>query len=168
MKSINWNQMSELGLIERFNREILHPLGLAVSRDVYTGASGEVLVADDGIWEYCKEMPTTIISNEAVKEKLGLMISSDSERKNRVVKAITRDELVLVIPAEYLENAFEMGVTTNVTGKVTDRDEMLQYFANEFDALENDSKFGRFIDSVCEEAIDDGELFVECAEDEEE
>ena len=44
---------------------------------------------------------------------------------------------------------------------------VLQYFANKFDELENDSKFGRFIDSICEEAIDNGELFVEFDEDEE-
>lgn len=167
MKSINWNQMSELGLIERINREILHPLGLAVSRDVYTGTSAQVYVADDGVWEYGKDMPTTIISDEEVKAKLDLIISSDSERRSRIVKAITRDRLILEIHAEYLENSFEMGVTTNVTGKVTDREEMIQYFANKFDELENDSKFGRFIDSICEEAIDNGELFVEFDEDEE-
>ncbi|EKO3565643.1 DUF551 domain-containing protein [Vibrio metschnikovii] len=73
MKSINWNQMSELGLIERINREILHPLGLAVSRDVYTGISAQVYVADDGVWEYGKDMPTTIISDEEVKAKLLMM-----------------------------------------------------------------------------------------------
>ncbi|HGK7310691.1 TPA: hypothetical protein ACJ51G_000661 [Aeromonas hydrophila subsp. hydrophila] len=33
MKCINWNQASELGLIVRINREILHPLGLSMSRD---------------------------------------------------------------------------------------------------------------------------------------
>ncbi|WP_417585332.1 hypothetical protein [Nitrincola sp.] len=70
MKSINWNQMSGLGLIERINREILHPLGLAVSRDVETGTSTKVLVADDGIWEYPSDMQTTIISDDEVKAKL--------------------------------------------------------------------------------------------------
>lgn len=33
MKCINWNQASELGLVVRINREILHPLGLSMSRD---------------------------------------------------------------------------------------------------------------------------------------
>lgn len=42
MKSINWNQMSELGLIERINREILHPIGLAISRNPDTGSSDSV------------------------------------------------------------------------------------------------------------------------------
>lgn len=33
MKTINWSQASELGLIVRINREILHTLGLSMSRD---------------------------------------------------------------------------------------------------------------------------------------
>lgn len=85
---------------------------------------------------------------------------------DRIVKEIKSDRLVLEIPAEYLENSFAMGITTNVTGKVTDRKEMLEYFAREFNSIEVNAKFGRFIDSVCEEAIDQGELFIECDEDE--
>jgi len=53
-KTIDWNQMSELGLIVRINKEILHPLGLALSRNTETGSSDAVLVADDGAWEYSK------------------------------------------------------------------------------------------------------------------
>ncbi|WP_187389076.1 DUF551 domain-containing protein [Vibrio anguillarum] len=78
MKSINWNQMSKLGLVERINREILHPLGLAVSRTVKTGTSECVLVADDGVWEYASEMQTTIISDEEVKAKLLMMPEIES------------------------------------------------------------------------------------------
>lgn len=44
--------MSELGLIEHINRLFLHPLGLAISRDPSTGHSTQILVADDGVWEY--------------------------------------------------------------------------------------------------------------------
>ena len=47
MKSINWNQMSDLRVIERINREILLPLGLAVSRGVESGKRGKALVAGD-------------------------------------------------------------------------------------------------------------------------
>lgn len=57
MKKINWNVMSELGLIERINREILHELGLALSRTPDTGVSEFVLVADDKVWEYPSEIP---------------------------------------------------------------------------------------------------------------
>lgn len=70
---INWNQMSELGLIERINREVLHPLGLAISRDVETGVSAEVLVADDGVFNYPEGFPTTVLSDDQVKEKLAEM-----------------------------------------------------------------------------------------------
>ncbi|MFG0835478.1 hypothetical protein ACF8OI_18400 [Aeromonas bivalvium] len=52
MKTINWNQASELGLIVRINREILHPLGLAMSRNPENGASEMLLVSDDGAWVY--------------------------------------------------------------------------------------------------------------------
>ena len=56
MKTIDWNMMSKLGLIERINREILHPLGLAVSRTVETGVSEQILIADDKKWEYSPDM----------------------------------------------------------------------------------------------------------------
>ncbi|AVI68323.1 hypothetical protein CKQ84_22180 [Shewanella sp. WE21] len=69
MKSINWNQMSKLGLIERINREILHPLGLAIARDVTTGISEKVLVAPDGIFEY-GEIKSTIISEDEINKIL--------------------------------------------------------------------------------------------------
>lgn len=56
MKSINWNQASELGLIERINNEILHPLGLAMTRNPKTGLSEGLLISDDGVWKYCESM----------------------------------------------------------------------------------------------------------------
>lgn len=74
MKSINWNQLAELGLLERINREILHPLGLAASRDVDTGHSTKVLIADDGEWEYDPDMPTKVLTDEDVKLCLEEMI----------------------------------------------------------------------------------------------
>lgn len=33
-KIIDWNEISRLGLLERINREIMHPLGYAVCREV--------------------------------------------------------------------------------------------------------------------------------------
>jgi len=47
MRTIDWNKASELGLIQRINSEILHPLGLAMTRTVDTGISSSILVADD-------------------------------------------------------------------------------------------------------------------------
>ena len=74
MKHINWNQLSELGLLERINREILHPLGLAASRDVDTGHSTKILIADDGEWEFAPDMVSNVLSDEDAKLVLEEMI----------------------------------------------------------------------------------------------
>ncbi|EPX0535683.1 DUF7415 domain-containing protein [Vibrio parahaemolyticus] len=70
MKAINWNQMSELGLIEKINREMLHPLGLAISRSVDIGVSYCVFVADDGVFTYPDNFKSTVLSDEELKKKL--------------------------------------------------------------------------------------------------
>lgn len=49
---LDWNELSRRGLLERINREILHPLGLAVCRDVESGNSLGALVSTDGAWHY--------------------------------------------------------------------------------------------------------------------
>ena len=51
-KVIDWNEISRRGLLERINREIMHPLGLAVCREVETGQSPGALVSNDGPWVY--------------------------------------------------------------------------------------------------------------------
>lgn len=51
-KVIDWNEISRLGLLERINREIMHPLGFAVCREVETGRSPGALVSEDGTWVY--------------------------------------------------------------------------------------------------------------------
>lgn len=48
MKVIDWNEISRLGLHERINREIMHPLGLAIFRVVETGVSPGAYVSPDG------------------------------------------------------------------------------------------------------------------------
>lgn len=48
LQKIDWNEISRLGLLERINREIMHPLGLAVYRICETGVSPGALVAPDG------------------------------------------------------------------------------------------------------------------------
>ncbi|WP_019615499.1 DUF7415 domain-containing protein [Psychromonas ossibalaenae] len=69
MKKIDWNKMSELGLIEQINTEILHPVGLAIFRNPETGFSEGVLIADDGFFEYSQNRKTTILNkNELVKQ----------------------------------------------------------------------------------------------------
>ena len=72
---LDWNDMSKLGLIERINTEILHPLGLAMSRNVETGVSEEILISEDGLWEYAPNRKSTIISDDEVKAKIKLLQS---------------------------------------------------------------------------------------------
>lgn len=69
MKLIDWNTASELGLVQRINKEILHPLGLAMSRDPKTGHSTHILVADDKHFEFStKIVMKPILSNSEVHE----------------------------------------------------------------------------------------------------
>lgn len=70
MRTIDWNEMSKLGLIERINREILHPLGLAMSRTLETGHSEKVLVSEDGEWEYSPGIRSTILDDAEIKLRL--------------------------------------------------------------------------------------------------
>lgn len=75
MKQINWNQISELGLLERINKEIMHPLGLAVYRIPDTGMSGGALVADDGVWEYDPSEPLKNYIDSTVRQMLENMLN---------------------------------------------------------------------------------------------
>ncbi|QJT79594.1 hypothetical protein [Kosakonia sp. MUSA4] len=52
---LDWNQLSAMGLLERINREILHPIGLAAYRNPQDGTSGGALVSPDGKWEYADD-----------------------------------------------------------------------------------------------------------------
>ena len=70
MRTIDWNEMSRLGLLERINTEICHPLGLAICRDVETGNSPSILIADDGKWEYPDDGDTTILPDDEIREIL--------------------------------------------------------------------------------------------------
>lgn len=63
MKVIDWNEISRLGLHERINREIMHPLGLAIFRVVETGQSPGAYVSPDGAFEYAT--PITPVEPEA-------------------------------------------------------------------------------------------------------
>lgn len=70
MKKIDWNEASELGLIERINRQVLHPLGLAMTRTPAIGASESLLVADDGVFEYAESFESSIISESQIRARL--------------------------------------------------------------------------------------------------
>lgn len=79
MKNIDWNKASELGLIERINRQILHPLGLAMTRNPETGASECLLVADDGIWEYADSMIKNTTTDDDIKSILTQIIETPND-----------------------------------------------------------------------------------------
>lgn len=75
MKEINWNQLSELGLIRKINRDVLHPLGLAICRNIDTGTSEAILVADDGVWEYAENiLEKPDLTEVEIREKLAEML----------------------------------------------------------------------------------------------
>ena len=58
LTTINFNQLSDWGLIYLINQKVLHPLGLALSRDPDNGTSNGALLdpSDDLMWEYTKEL----------------------------------------------------------------------------------------------------------------
>ena len=60
IQTIDWNEASKRGLIVRINNEILHPLGLAMCRNVEDGTSPHLLVSDDGVWVYEHPAPVAI------------------------------------------------------------------------------------------------------------
>ncbi|WP_162207190.1 DUF7415 domain-containing protein [Shewanella sp. SE1] len=98
MRVINWNQMSELGLIERINRELLHPLGLAVSRNPETGISDHVFVADDGVWTYASTIKPKSLSDDEIR-----VLSSDMATE--VGKPKPGEEYVFIRPQYEFEDA---------------------------------------------------------------
>lgn len=49
--TLNWNDMSSMGLLYAINKLVLHPIGLAIARDEETGES-VILKAKDGVFEY--------------------------------------------------------------------------------------------------------------------
>jgi hypothetical protein len=56
LEIIDWNEISQRGLLVRINQEIMHPLGLAICRDPETGTSPGAVVSDDGPWVYPEDL----------------------------------------------------------------------------------------------------------------
>lgn len=52
MKKIDWNEISELGLLVEINEKIMHPLGLAIVRCNETGTSEGAFVSTNGPFKY--------------------------------------------------------------------------------------------------------------------
>ena len=69
-RQLNWNDLAALGLIARINKEVLHPLGLAMSRDPATGTSTAIFVAEDGEnFGYADGMDNSL-DDDATKNRL--------------------------------------------------------------------------------------------------
>lgn len=71
MKYIDFNDLSDLGLLVKINKDILHPLGLALCRNPDDGTSMGALVADDGVWEYSQNIidNNPKLNDEEIKDK---------------------------------------------------------------------------------------------------
>lgn len=65
LKVIDWNEISDRGLLVRINREIMHPLGLAVARNPETGLSPGAVVSDDGPFVYAEDTLSAPIRDAA-------------------------------------------------------------------------------------------------------
>jgi len=65
---IDWEQMSQFGLIYEINRKVLHPLGLAMTRSPENGTSEYVIIADDLEFEY--NQTTSSFNEERLQEFL--------------------------------------------------------------------------------------------------
>ena len=112
---------------------------------------GEML-GDDG----SGHVPTLL------KEHLGIQENQLFFESDLLYRAVHNGKtLTLQMNANYLKNAFAMGVTSNSSASVTDEHEMLDHFTRAFNNSDNDAPFGRFIDSVCEDAIESGESFLD-------
>jgi hypothetical protein len=86
----------------------------------------------------------------------------EMKEESSAIEALIRDDHLLVtIPLTYLQRAAELGLTTGVSVKVTNTLDFLKYFVRKFEAIEDSSEFGRFIDNVIAEAVSDGEPFLE-------
>lgn len=96
MNSIDWNKASELGLIERINKEILHPLGLAMCRNPEEGNSACLLIADDGVFTYCDTIELKpVLTKEEIAEKISGsqqtdILASDLEQITRNILPVSK------------------------------------------------------------------------------
>ena len=77
--AIDWNEISELGLLQKINREIMHPLGLAIYRDPSSSTSGGALIADDGVWEYSPEITNKILDDDEVVLRVQQMLIKEGQ-----------------------------------------------------------------------------------------
>ena len=89
---------------------------------------------------------------------------NNKEIKNMAsIETKVEDEGInIFIPKDYLVDAFNNGITTGITSKVEHTHDMLRYIAGQIEDGDDDSIFGRCVDEMCAEAIEQGELFLTC------
>lgn len=78
-KTVDWNALSQMGLIERINREILHPLGLAMARDVVAGISPYAVIAPDGHWAYESNRASLIKPDDEVRRMIEAHVAATNQ-----------------------------------------------------------------------------------------
>lgn len=83
MVTVDWNWLSEQGLLYKINKDVLHPLGLAAFRNSNTGSSDAILVADDLVWEYS---PDLVAENE-------VKLRNFEENREKILKEVLTDSI---------------------------------------------------------------------------
>lgn len=63
-KLVDWNNITEQGLLRRINKDIMHPLGLAIVRDVETGKSPGAIILSEGRWEPSEDVAIRVVQGE--------------------------------------------------------------------------------------------------------
>jgi hypothetical protein len=71
------------------------------------------------------------------------------------------DYVVVAIHKNYLRRSVECAITTGNSGKVTNEKEMLECYEHGFMALDDGGYFNRCIDLIADDAIENGESWVE-------
>jgi len=88
--TLSWNELSDMGLLERINREVFNPLGLAVFRDVDSGLSGGAVV---GEFAWTEPQPTPSSTWRASGEEDPHVGKYDGERATLCLGDYTDDQL---------------------------------------------------------------------------
>ena len=81
-KELNWNKMSEWGLVYLINDTVLHPLGLAMTRNEH-GQSLSVLLNDEP-YEFTEDARSKHIPNlKNIKDNIKKMLEDEDGGRSR-------------------------------------------------------------------------------------
>lgn len=65
-ETVNWNEASKLGLVDKINEQVLHPIGMSITRNSNSGASPCILKNNGGEWEHENEYEINAFLREGV------------------------------------------------------------------------------------------------------